>query len=96
MATLLSLLSFETQEHARHTTFEHYLFVRHEAEPDGDQLLALGIGSLFNHSPSPNVHYHVHDAEEPMIEFVAARAVPAGEELCIFYGREEDLWFDVK
>jgi hypothetical protein len=40
---------------ARHTVFEEYLF----NGPDGSRLLALGVGSLFNHSRRPNVDYKV-------------------------------------
>ena len=29
-------------------------------------------------------------------DYFAARDVPAGEELCIYYGPDEELWFDVK
>ena len=69
-------------------------------EPDAalclaGNLLALGIGSLFNHSSRPNVDYRVHE-ETLTIDYFAARDVPAGEELCIYYGPDEELWFDVK
>ena len=54
-------------------------------------LLALGIGSLFNHSARPNVDYRP-DPRACLVRFYAARAVPAGDELTIFYGGS--LWFD--
>ena len=82
----------EYEEHARHTAFEHYLFT---ARASRNSLLALGIGSLFNHSSRPNVDYRVHE-ETLTIDSFAARDVPAGEELCIYYGPDEELWFDVK
>ena len=61
----------------------------------GNSLLALGIGSLYNHSSRPNVDYRVHE-ETLTIDYFAARDVPAGEELCIYCGPDEELWFDVK
>eukprot|EP01047_Picozoa_sp_COSAG01_P086329 COSAG01_NODE_19362_length_1014_cov_1.622951_1_plen_130_part_00 len=38
------------------TPLEHYVFVERATR---DLLLALGIGSLFNHSDTPNVDYRV-------------------------------------
>lgn len=35
---------------------EHYLF---HARSHGDMLLALGLGSLFNHNHRPNLDYRV-------------------------------------
>ncbi|KAK9823637.1 hypothetical protein WJX72_004376 [[Myrmecia] bisecta] len=43
------------EQHARHTVFEHYLF----HGKDGQMLLALGVGSLFNHSRQPNLDYRI-------------------------------------
>ncbi len=44
----------------RHTVLEHYLF----NAKDGDMLLALGLGSLFNHSRRPNLDYRVDGREQ--------------------------------
>jgi len=65
---------------------EHYLF----RAPSGDHLLALGVGSLFNHCAQPNLDYRV-DADALVVRFFAAQATAAGEELTIFYGSK--LWF---
>ena len=54
-------------------------------------LLALGVGSLFNHSRKPNLDYRV-DPDQPIIRYFAAKTVRAGEELTIFYG--DKLWFE--
>jgi len=78
----------EYLQHAKHTTLEHYLFNL----PSGERLLALGVGSLFNHHRRPNVDYRL-DGAASSISYVAARAVAAGEELCISYGAEGALWF---
>jgi len=53
---------------------------------DGEVVLLLGFGMLYNHSPSPNLEYFQDDPE--MITFVATRAIKRGEELTIDYGAE--------
>ena len=53
---------------------------------DGDVLLVLGHGMLYNHSPDPNVEY-VQD-EPSTITFRALRKVRPGDELTIDYGDE--------
>ena len=82
----------EYANHAKHTTFEHYLFKC----KDGDLLLALGYGSLFNHARQPNVNYRL-DKEAGVIRYYAAlgRAFTPGDELCIYYGEDKELWFDM-
>ncbi len=54
-------------------------------------LLALGVGSLFNHARKPNLDYRL-DGNQPVIRYVAARNIMAEEELTIFYG--DKLWFE--
>ena len=54
-------------------------------------LLALGVGSLFNHSKHPNLDYRI-DNDNLVINYFAARHVCPAEELTIFYGNK--LWFD--
>ena len=87
-APCLRLPLHEYQNHVRHTVLEHYVF----SLRCGDVLVALGWGSLFNHDANPNVSYSVcsartdasHDGDS--IDFVTARDVRCGEELCIYYG----------
>lgn len=47
--------------------------------------LALGFGSLFNHSDSPNIAYQVN-YESNCIEFIAAKNIKAHSQLFIDYG----------
>ena len=54
-------------------------------------LLALGVGSLFNHSQKPNLDYRV-DHDQLVIRYFAAREIMPEEELTIFYGNR--LWFE--
>ena len=54
------------------------------------QAVALGLGSLFNHSTlNSNVGW-IRDLSHQMIVYRALKDVSAGEELCINYGK---LWF---
>jgi len=76
----------EYQEHGRHTILDHYTFKWR----DGKMALALGLGSLFNHSANPNVSYTI-DPLTDSIRYTTTRIVNSGEELCIFYGH--NLWF---
>lgn len=60
--------------------------------------LALGYGSLYNHSPNPNAAF---DADFPnqYIIFKALRDIPAGEEILVDYhsgNPDEKVWFEVK
>lgn len=80
----------EYQQHSRHTVLEHYLF---HSQSKGDMLLALGLGSLFNHSSRPNLNYRV-DSARLIIRFYTVRPIMQGEELLIYYGPPKKLWFD--
>jgi hypothetical protein len=55
---------------------------------DGDVLLVLGYGMLYNHSADPNVEYAQDDPST--ITFLARRTLRPGDELTIDYG--EDWW----
>ncbi|KZV95800.1 SET domain-containing protein [Exidia glandulosa HHB12029] len=85
------VLLFSKEEYAaygKHTLLDHYTF----NWPDGRMALALGLGSLFNHSSRPNTSFSIKPHEdEPTIEYTVLRRVEPGEELCIFYAHS--LWF---
>jgi len=53
--------------------------------------LALGLGSLFNHSETPNVSYTL-DTFTESIRYTTTKLIDSGDELFIFYGH--NLWFD--
>lgn len=60
--------------------------------------LALGYGSMYNHSTSPNVAYQM-DFKAETITYIAWCDIAAGEELCINYNGDEDsqekVWFEL-
>ena len=61
--------------------------------------LALGLGSLYNHSYEPNAAYR-KDMSNARIIFIAIRKIKRGEEVTVNYGGKSDnkkpLWFNVK
>lgn len=71
----------------------HYCFVRTAST----YAVALGYGSLYNHSFAPNARYA--DAPASTMRFTAIRDIKAGEEITVNYnGDPKDrspLWFEV-
>lgn len=63
----------------------------------GKLALALGYGSLYNHSYEPNARYN--DVGPRTKAFEAVRDIAAGEEVTVNYngdpGRKKEVWFDV-
>ena len=62
-------------------------------------MLALGFGSLYNHSYQPNAVYK-ENFKEKTIEFIAIQNIKKGEEITVNYsqGNNKDtnpLWFEV-
>jgi uncharacterized protein len=58
----------------------------------GAGAIALGLGSLYNHSAAPNAECELALEEERLV-VRALRTIAAGEEITISYGEESDLWF---
>ncbi len=60
-------------------------------------ILALGYGSLYNHSKNPNAKYEVKRADET-ITFTALRNIKKDEEILFDYsgssGNKAPLWFE--
>ena len=60
--------------------------------------LALGYGSLFNHSYTPNALYKLNLTQKT-IDFYAHTDIKEGEEIMINYngdpGNDKPVWFDV-
>lgn len=61
----------------------------------GAVAIALGNGSLFNHSDTPNISYKPH-SKSGTIKFTATRSIKKGEQLFINYGytlKRAKLWY---
>ncbi len=87
------LLSPEEWSYAERTKLFDYCYDWH-----GGAALALGMGSLYNHSYMPNAVY-AKQYEQLVITYTALCDIAAGEEILINYnGRPDDmdpLWFAV-
>lgn len=82
----------EYEKHGQHTQLDSYTFVwSKRSGGQSDMALALGMGSLFNHHPNPNVSWR-RDQESLTIAFTTARSIRSGEELCISYGVGRMWW----
>ncbi|KIV90728.1 hypothetical protein PV10_05354 [Exophiala mesophila] len=83
----------EVENHTQHTVLQHYTY--YWPSPSGrsmTQALALGLGSMFNHSTrQQNVGWQ-RNTETDVIVYTALRDIKQGEELCISYGSAR-LWF---
>ena len=59
--------------------------------------IALGYGSIYNHSNSPNAAFDTL-LEDEMIRFKSSRKIEAGEEICVDYialkQEQYGIWFD--
>jgi len=66
-------------------------------EWDDGLAFALGFGSLYNHSWTPNARYD-HDYDRQLVVYHAIRPIEPGEEITINYTGEPDgradLWFN--
>lgn len=57
--------------------------------------IALGLGSLLNHSFDPNAACEMNDGDD-VAEYRAIRPIQPGEEVTILYCDEADLWFEAR
>lgn len=82
----------------RDTRLAHYYF--EWGEDCRQAAIALGYGSLYNHSYTPNARYEFREDEE-CLEFIALRDIEPGEEITINYNNlgpsaDKPLKFDVR
>lgn len=79
------------------TSLFDYYFLWGEDEKSG--AIALGYGSIYNHSYQPNARYYV-DFKALTIEIFAIKDIEAGEEITFNYnGDPEDqskVWFEIE
>lgn len=78
------------------TVLEHYVYDWFDGAVG--VAVALGFGSLYNHSYEPNARY-VKDFATNTIQYVAICDIPVGAEVLVNYNGDPDdrtpLWFDV-
>lgn len=89
------VILFDDWEEAQHidaTPLSHFYY----RWTEGVNALALGYGSLYNHSYCPNAYYR-RNYENQTLEFVALRDIRPGEEILINYNGDPNckapLWF---
>lgn len=95
----------------RKTELRNYYFLWNKVQPKGKDLwsktskfkiknkkaaIALGYGSLYNHSYNPNATYK-KKFKEKTIDFIAIRPIKKGEEITVNYnlgdpGNQSPLW----
>ena len=79
-----------------HNTHLHdYYFLWGQAQKQA--AIALGYGSLYNHSEDPNAEI-VFDYDQETIDFICIKTIEPGDEITIDYHAgmaEKNLWFDV-
>lgn len=66
----------------------------------GQTAIALGLGSIYNHSNFPNAK-HIREYENEQIRFVAIREIKLGEEILVNYlgdykgrAKNKEVWFE--
>ncbi|MFK7807556.1 MAG: SET domain-containing protein [Saprospiraceae bacterium] len=73
--------------------YDYYFQWKEDEESCG---IALGYGSLYNHSYSPNARYFT-DFETNTLDVIALLDIPAGKEITFNYNGEpdnlEEVWF---
>ena len=84
----------EQSAHLDRTVLEHYVY----DWPDDRVAVALGHGSLFNHSFRPNARYR-RDLEAHLLIFEALSNIAPGDEITVNYNGDPTdrtpLWFAV-
>ena len=71
----------------------YFLWGPHQDRP----AIALGYGSIYNHSSAANANYRF-DCENETIDFFAVKDIAAGEEITVNYNGDPDdpkpVWFE--
>ena len=85
------------RSHLDNTALYNYYFIW--GENDETCGIALGYGSLYNHSYSPNAEYEP-DYQANQLSFYAFKNIDAGSEITVNYSGQPEgrlpLWFAVK
>ncbi|MDV6378108.1 SET domain-containing protein [Sporosarcina sp. GW1-11] len=82
-------------KYIKKTILSNYFFIW--GDDFSEAAIALGYGSLINHSYQPNARFEVN-SKNRTIDFYAIETIVAGDEITINYNGEPDnmspLWFD--
>jgi len=95
VSPVLVLSPEEVTNHTSRTVLQHYTYYwPNPSNPKGQQTqaVALGLGSMFNHSRLRQNVVWSRDTAAETITYKAHGDIQAGEELCISYGNAR-LWF---
>ncbi|MEC2159374.1 SET domain-containing protein [Virgibacillus halodenitrificans] len=88
------VLSKSDRKLIKETKLVEYFFNWKRKKP----AIALGYGSLYNHSYTPNAKF-VNNPEQITIDFYALKDIKKGEEISVNYNGDPDdnsnVWFDV-
>jgi uncharacterized protein len=85
----------QDRTHIDQTNLYNYYFLWHDDHQS--TAIALGFGSLYNHSYQPNSHYETY-YEDEIIRFIALSDIPADTEITVNYNHDPEdqtkVWFD--
>jgi SET domain-containing protein len=88
----------EQWRHVEPTVLSLYIYNFGPTPEQEHAAIALGYGSLYNHSYRPNAQY-IKDWDAQLIRFVALRAIEEGEEITVNYNgspeNQTPIWFEV-
>lgn len=89
------VLPFEDRKHIDKTLIYNYYF--QWGEDNSESAIALGYGSMYNHSRSANADY-ISYYNEHELHIIAYKDIEANEEITINYHNEpeckEPMWFE--
>ena len=54
-----------------------------------EYVIAFGLGSLYNHSNTPNVFWINHNDNDRVYQFISLRDIYPNEELFVYYGNAD-------
>lgn len=95
-ASPIIVIPDEEYKYLKKTVLTNYVFWW--GKNDHTRAVALGYGSLFNHSYTPNAKYKFKRKKET-INFYAYTDIKAGEEILVNYNGDPDdqspVWFEV-
>lgn len=86
------ILRLPVQRGETNYTLIDYTFVFPKGENWKNHVIALGYGSLYNHSENYNATWE-DDLEKDLIRFKATKPISVDEEVTTYYG-DESYWSD--